>query len=235
MVYIVGARGSCDLGLHMVDFKDPMNPKFVGCGTKGHVVHDAFCVVYNGPDKEHAGKEICVTFDGEHSRFSVIDVTDKAAVKLLSRTVYQGGSYSHQGWFTEGQATMLLADELDESGRRQNTKTYVFDMTDLDAPKPLKTYDWPSMAVDHNLYIKGQRAYFANYTEGLRILDVTSAANATFKEVGFFDTNPKSTAAQMSGAWTSWPYYASGVVIVGDMLSGLFILKPQASILGAPN
>ncbi|HKU36658.1 MAG TPA: choice-of-anchor B family protein, partial [Polyangiales bacterium] len=235
MVYIVGARGSCDLGLHMIDFKDPMNPKFAGCGTKGHVVHDALCLVYKGPDKEHEGKEICVTFDGENKRFSVIDTTDKAAPKVISRLVYQGGVYSHQGWFTEDMTTMLLSDELDESSNKHNTKTYVFDMRDLDAPKALKTYEWNSTAIDHNVYIKGQRAYFANYTEGFRMLDVSQAASATFKEVGFFDTNPKSTATQMSGAWTAFPFYSSGVVIVGDMLSGLFILGPQASTLGTPN
>jgi choice-of-anchor B domain-containing protein len=118
MVYLVGAPGSCDLGLHMIDFNDPMNPKFVGCGTSGHVVHDAMCVVYAGPDVEHVGAEICVTYDGEHSRFTVIDVSDKAAPKILAREVYEGGSYSHQGWFTEGQSTMLLTDELDEQRTR---------------------------------------------------------------------------------------------------------------------
>lgn len=100
-------------------------------------------------------------------------------VDLLSRVPlsterYQGGAYSHQGWFTEGHNTMLLADELDEQNFRHPTKTYLFDMTDLDDPKPLKTHMWDSMAVEHNVYIKGQRAYFANYTEGLRMLDVSA-------------------------------------------------------------
>jgi choice-of-anchor B domain-containing protein len=231
MVYVVGAR-SCNGGMHMIDFKDPLQPAFVGCGNTDHYVHDAFCVMYEGPDTEHNGKEICVLFTGETSGFSVIDVTTKSAPKELSKLEYAGGAYSHQGWFTEGMATMLLADELDESRGGGNTKTYVFDMTDLDAPKALMTHTWESSAVDHNLYILGQRAYFANYTEGFRLLDVSSAAAGTLKEVGFFDTNPDSESAQMNGAWTAFPYFASGVVIVGDMVNGLFILKPQASVLG---
>lgn len=231
-VYLVGARGTCDMGLHMVDFKDPMNPKFAGCGTKGHVVHDAFCEVYNGPDTEHAGREICVTFDDRLTQFSVIDVTDKPNVKLLSETVYQNGSYSHQGWFTEGQKYMLLADELDEQSMRVNTTTFVFDMTDLDAPKELKKYVWSTKAIDHNLYIKGQLAYFANYTDGLQLLDVSNVASATFKVAGFFDTAPMSEAATFDGAWTAFPFFASGTVIIGDMRSGLFIVRPQKATLG---
>jgi choice-of-anchor B domain-containing protein len=231
-VYLVGARGTCDMGLHMVDFKDPMNPKFAGCGTKGHVVHDAFCEVYNGPDAEHAGREICVTFDDRLTQFSVIDVTDKPEVKLLSETVYQNGAYSHQGWFTEGQKYMLLADELDEQSLGVNTTTFVFDMTDLDAPKELKKYVWPTKAIDHNIYIKGQYAYFANYTDGLRVLDVTNVASAEFKEAGFFDSAPTSQAATFDGAWTAFPFFASGTVIIGDMRSGLFIVKPQPATIG---
>lgn len=234
MVYVVGSR-SCDGGMHMVDFKDPMNPKFAGCGTRGLYAHDVTCVMYNGPDTEHMGREICVTYNGEDSAFSVVDVTDKSAPKELSTLVYEGGAYSHQGWFVDGQATMLLADELDEQNYGHGTKTYLFDMTDLDDPKPLKPYMWDSMAVEHNVYIKDQRAYFANYTEGLRILDTTGAAGAELKEVGYFDTNPSSSATQMRGAWGAYPFFASGIVVIGDMVSGLFVVGPQPSILVTPN
>jgi choice-of-anchor B domain-containing protein len=232
MVYLVGS-GSCDGGLHMVDMKDPTKPTFAGCGTKGHYVHDVSCVVYHGPDAEHKGKEICVTYDGEDVAFSVNDVTDKANPKRLSNVKYEGGAYSHEGWFTSDHATMLLADELDE-GRGRPTKTYLFDMTDLDAPKALKTYEWDSECTDHNIYIKGQRGYYAAYSEGLRILDVSKAGAAEVKEVGFFDTNPMDSSSQMNGAWGVFPYFASGTVLIGDMVSGMFVVKPHAAILDTP-
>jgi len=231
MVYLVGSR-TCDGGLHMVDFKDPMNPKFAGCGTSGLYAHDVTCIVYNGPDTEHKGKEICVTYDGEDTSFTVTDVTDKSAPKKLSSLKYESGAYSHQGWFTEDHKTMLLADELDETNLRRKTSTYVFDMSDLDAPKAQPKFEWGSDATEHNVYIKGPRAYFANYTEGLRLLDVTGAP--TLKEVAFFDTNPMSSSVQMSGAWGVYPYFPSGTVVVGDMVSGLFVLKVQPAALGTP-
>jgi choice-of-anchor B domain-containing protein len=124
------------------------------------------------------------------------------------------------------------ASELDETNNRVNTTTFVFDMTDLDAPKEMKKHVWDSKAIDHNVYIKGQFAYFANYTEGLRILDLSNVASATLKEAAFFDTNPMSAATQMDGAWTAFPFFASGTVIIGDMRSGLFIVRPQPAILG---
>jgi choice-of-anchor B domain-containing protein len=108
----------------------------------------------------------------------------------------------------------------------------VFDMTDLDAPKEMKKYVWPTKAIDHNLYIKGQFAYFANYTDGFRVLDVSNVASGTFKEAGFFDTVPNSEAVTYDGAWTAFPFFASGTVIIGDMKGGLFVVKPQPSILG---
>jgi choice-of-anchor B domain-containing protein len=230
MVYLNAARGSCGGGMHMIDFADPLNPKFAGCGVK-HPIHDSMCEVYRGPDADHAGRQICITFDDRASSFTVSDVTDKSSVKVISETVYKG-AYSHQGWFTEGQTTLLLADEWDETNNGVDTTTYVFDMTDLDSPKELPKYLWKgSKAIDHNVYIKGKHAYFANYTEGVRILDVSKAASASFEETGFFDTNPMSTAADMSGAWTAFPFFASGVVISGDMKSGLFVLRPQPSTI----
>ena len=50
-MYSVGSR-TCDSGLHMVNVNDPLNPKLAG--GFGHFgedeyVHDAECVIYNGP------------------------------------------------------------------------------------------------------------------------------------------------------------------------------------------
>lgn len=229
MAYVVGSK-SCDGGLHMVDLKDPANPKFAGCGTTGHYVHDTSCIIYHGPDEEHTGKEICVTYNGNPADFSVVDVTNKMAPKELSRLKYDGGVYSHEGWFTQDHKTMLLADEEDEQ-RGAATRTYLFDMTDLDAPKAMKPYTWDSKCTDHNIYIKGERGYYAAYTEGLRILDVSKAGAGTVTEAGFFDSNPNDNSNQMNGAWGVFPFFASGTVLIGDMVSGMFIVKPQASIL----
>ena len=43
------------------------------------------CVVYNGPDTEHRGKEVC--FGSNETRLSIADVSDKSnPVALASAT-----------------------------------------------------------------------------------------------------------------------------------------------------
>jgi len=229
-VYIVGAR-SCAGGLHMIDFKDPTMPKFAGCASTDHYVHDAQCVVYKGPDTAHAGKEICVSFNGGDN-FSFVDVQDKAAPREISRTSYTGGEYAHNGAFTEDFKFLILSDELDESRNGHATRTYLFDVTDLEKPVALPPYDAKTKSIDHNLFVRGKYAYQANYTAGLRILDTSGlATGGTLKEVAFFDTFPTMDAAQLRGSWTAFPYLKSGAVLMNGTEGGLFILAPQAGVV----
>jgi choice-of-anchor B domain-containing protein len=230
MVYLVGAR-SCSGALHMIDFKDPMNPKFLGCGPEHSYVHDAQCLIYNGPDTEHAGKEICVTYNGGDN-FSVVDVQDKSAPKLLSTTNYEGGAYCHQGWFNDAHTHIILQDEMDEARGRHASRTYMFDMTDLDKPVALPHYEAETNATDHNSYIVGNFAYQAMYTAGLHVLDISQLPMGKLEQVGMFDTMPNADDSNMRGAWTAYPFFKSGVVVMHTTESGLFILKPQPSILG---
>lgn len=58
----------------------------------------------------------------------------------LSRTGYSGHGYAHQGWLTEDHKYFFHGDETDESNFRHNTKTYVWDLSSLTAPKIWTTY-----------------------------------------------------------------------------------------------
>ena len=51
-MYSVGSR-TCTSGLHMVNVNDPTNPQFAGCFGQDGYVHDAQCVIYNGPDDRY--------------------------------------------------------------------------------------------------------------------------------------------------------------------------------------
>ncbi len=44
-------------------------------------------------------------------------------------------------------------------------------------------------------------------------------------EVAFFDTYPGSEAAIFDGAWSVYPYFPSGTIIVSDVSNGLYILS----------
>lgn len=233
--YVV-ASDTCDGGMHILDLEpDPANPRFVGCFddnavSEDLVVHDAQCVVYRGPDVEHRGKEIC--FNANESELDVVDVTDKDNPVVLSRSVYDGLGYVHQGWLTEDHAHFALGDELDEFNaltglNPHNTHTYLWDMRDLDNPVQLPTYVGPTAAIDHNLYIKGRFMYQGNYTAGLSVIDVSGIATGDVAEVAFFDTHPSNSETAFAGAWGSYPFFESGVVVVSNIEDGLYVLGPH--------
>jgi choice-of-anchor B domain-containing protein len=80
----------------------------------------------------------------------------------------------------------------------------------------------------HNLYVKGNQAYQANYRYGLHVVDVTDPLNP--REVGYFDTSPYQTGPGFSGAWSTFPFFDSGTVIVTSLQEGLFVLRHRRPI-----
>lgn len=70
---------------------------------------------------------------GYTGALSIVDVTDKALPVRLTWETYDGVVFTHQGWLTEDGAFFLVNDELDELGYGHGSRTYVWDVRDLDA------------------------------------------------------------------------------------------------------
>lgn len=230
-VYIVAAR-SCGGGLHIVDLSDPANPTFAGCYADRTGLHDAQCLVYDGPDEEHVGKDICLTLNGSLS-FSIVDMQDKARPVRLSTGEYRGGRYSHQGWLTEDRRHFLVGDELDEDGFGNGTRTFIFDVSDLDAPRYVGVYESSSSATDHNLYVRDGLAFESNYESGLRILDLEGIAEGNLSEIGYFDTIPNSDTSAFEGSWSTYVDFPSGTLVMNG-LNGVFVVRfndPRAATM----
>jgi len=233
--YSVGSSSggeTCGGGLHMIDLRDAKNPTFAGCfqdmatGRAGTgYSHDAQCVNYRGPDADYAGREVC--FGSNETALSIADVTDKAAPVAISNAAYPNVAYAHQGWLTEDHRFFYMNDEGDEAaGSTPNTRTLVWDVTDLDDPQLLKEHLGVSTSIDHNLYVKDNLMYQSNYTSGLRILDVSDPENPV--EVGFFDTSPwDNDEASFNGSWSNYPFFDSGTIVVTSIGEGLFFLKKK--------
>lgn len=234
----VGASGggnTCGGGLHMVDVRDPLRPAFAGCYTDTHGLiwqgrtHDAQCVVYRGPDADYQGREIC--FASNETALRIVDVTDKEKPVPVSAASHPGRAYIHQGWLTDDQRHFYMNDELDELvGLTPGTRTLVWDVSDLDDPIFVGDHVSREPATDHNLYVKGDRMYQANYHAGLRVLDIGDRTDPV--EIGFFDTTPYgANPPGFAGAWTAYPFFESGTVIVSSMNEGLFILRPERRLV----
>ena len=71
----------------------------------------------------------------------------------------------------------------------------------------------------------GDYMYQANYRSGLRILSIRDRENP--QEVAYFDTAPYSdNSAGFNGAWSVFPFFKSGVIIVNSIEQGLFLIRP---------
>ncbi|MEE8603631.1 choice-of-anchor B family protein [Euzebya tangerina] len=252
--YIVGTRSCGDDGaienapesnggLHMVDISDPANPTFAGCAGAQGYVHDTQCVIYDGPDSDYTGREICLNstavegdigpmpslFAAEEriNTLSIVDVTDKSNPLILSNVEYDLEGYSHQGWLTQDHAHFLHGDELDEivesntDGSNQ-TVTRIWDVSDLDAPVLVEAVELGHVGIDHNMYVEGRYMTQSNYTNGLRVQDLVGVADGELTEVGFFDMFPEDdgrdpdgvvTTDDFPGTWSNWPYAAQPGVV----------------------
>ena len=235
MAYAVGSSmggQTCGGGLHMIDVRTPAEPVFQGCfsdGTTGRqrtgYSHDAQCVIYRGPDEDYQGREIC--FGSNETALSIADVTDRENPIAIARGEYPNVGYAHQGWLTEDQRHFFMGDEGDEAqGSVERTRTLIWDVADLDDPLLLKEYFAETGTIDHNQYIRGNRLYQANLMSGLRVLDISDVENPV--EVGFFDTVPDDAGLPaFGGAWSNYPFFQSGVVVVSSWSEGLFVLRPR--------
>ena len=210
-------------GVHFIDIQDPLNPTAVGgYGADGYS-HDAQVISYAGPDTDYAGREIFI--GANEDQIAIVDITDKANPTRIATLNYSQLSYTHQGWFTEDQRYFLLGDELDERDFGFNSRTLVFDLQDLDNPILHTTYTGPTAAIDHNGYVLGDEFFLANYSAGMRVLDISQIGSEVITETGFFDTLPANNATNFDGVWSVYPYFESGKIVINDINSGLFIVK----------
>jgi choice-of-anchor B domain-containing protein len=233
--YAVGASGggeTCGGGYHMIDLRDPVAPAFAGCFAHANTgrrntggSHDAQCVVYHGPDEDYQGREICI--GANETALSIADVTEKTAPVAIATASYPNIAYAHQGWLTEDHQYFYSNDELDEvGGLVDQTRTLVWDLTDLDDPTLVREYYSDTKVTDHNLYVAGTKMYMSNNRAGLRVIDVSDPENPV--EIGFFDTTPWSEdAAGFDGTWSVYPYFESGVILLSSRREGLFLVRPR--------
>ncbi len=228
-----GRKDTCNgPGLHIVNIQDPVKPVYAGClwdtgntsglWNKGYT-HDTQCVIYRGPDAKYRGREICI--NSNEQLIQIADVTDKKNPVTVGTATYPNVAYAHQGWFTEDQRYFLMNDELDEKHYRvENTRMIIWDMEELEDPVHHSSFFFPTKNTDHNLYVHGNYVYAANYTTGLRILDISNINKP--REIAFFDTHPRTDEKGYDGAWSSYRFPRSGTTIVSSDPDGLFVLDP---------
>ena len=223
--YVVGTNrnGPFSGGAWFINIQNPTSPVSEGGFAAGGYSHDVQVITYTGPDSDHTGKEILV--GSNENEIVIADVSDKANPTILSTVTYSNVSYTHQGWFTEDLNYFIVGDELDERDFGNNTRTLVFDLSDLDNPVYSFEYLGPTAAIDHNGYPYGNDYFLANYRAGVRVLDLSQIGNNSLTEIGYFDTYPDNDSAAFDGVWNVYPFFTSRNIVISDIDRGLFIIR----------
>ncbi len=222
-LYLMIANLNTGQGLAMFSLADPTNPVLAGFWTDPAAnvrCHDAEIVSYvSGPN---AGREIAFCL-AEDDGVKIADVTDKNNPFTISTLTYPALAYTHQGWLSEDGRYLYFGDELDETfDTVARTTTYVVDVQDLANPVLAATFLHDGCWIDHNMMTRGDRLYEAQYSAGLRVLDVSNPLNPS--EVAFFDTRPEDNVQSFPGAWGVYVQYQSRVITISDRQRGLFVV-----------
>jgi hypothetical protein len=68
--------------------------------------HDAQCLNWKRGDPNFIGKELCFCYNEDS--LTIVDVSDKSNIKMISRSEYSLSAYTHQGWLLSDNGHLLM-------------------------------------------------------------------------------------------------------------------------------
>lgn len=215
-------------GLVHVNLTNPTLP-FIDGGWTDMYVHDA--QVVNWTTGALAGRQIAFCAAGFdigqiQTGLRVVDVTNPNSPQLLATMFYPGGAYTHQVWLSDDRKYLYLNDELDEGLTVAVTTTRIINVEDPANPFLVGTATTGLPSIDHNLYVHEGLMYQANYRSGLRVFDTLDPEHPV--QIAYFDTYPGSNDTEFNGAWSNYPFFPSGSILISDIERGLFVVRLDA-------
>ena len=148
----------------------------------------------------------------------------------IGATTDPDGACAHQGWLSEDRKYVYLNDEFDEVSSDIPTTTYVLDVADLTEPTFVTAFSNGLPSTDHNLMVRGNFVFEANYTSGLRIYK--AADPSLSEEGGYFDTYPANDMPGFNGAWSVYTDLPSGNGLVSAIQGGRIVLESLGALVG---
>ena len=146
----------------------------------------------------------------------ILDFTNPAAITQINEWSYFG-AFTHNAWPDATGNFLYVTDETNGEPLK------VFDISDPMAPALATTLTANPAAIVHNAHVMGNELYLSNYTEGIRILDLSDPAHPA--EFAWADSYPGMSGG-FYGVWGVCPYFPSGTVIASDMQTGLYVYRP---------
>ncbi len=216
-LYIQGGNtttgtGSRNGGVRILSLANPAVPAPVGVFSARYV-HDSYThknILFNSNIN-----------DG--GRVDVVDVTDRANPKFVTAITYPNGASHNSGTTADGNY-LITTDEAPDITVKVWDIRVLWDNDpnnnsniELVAEIPV-----PAGSIAHNVHVRGDYAFIAHYTEGVKVFDVSDPRNPA--EVGYYDTF-RQPGAGFAGDWGVFPYFPSGNFVLSDMQTGLYVLR----------
>ncbi|BDQ01479.1 choice-of-anchor B family protein [Ignavibacterium sp.] len=205
--YVIGTNNGG--GMHILDLSNPINPTRTAYYLGSNYIHDVY--VWN--DTVVAAAE---------DSYDLIDVSNKSNPVLISVSPSLPGIYAHSGWMTEDKRYFVGTEEFDV---RDVTVWDLQDRTSWDLVVPTWQMNNPTPTSGdpvHNLFIKGNYAHISYYKHGYVVLDISDPSNPFL--AGEYDTY-SSNSGTYNGAWGCYPYLPSGITLISDISTGLYVLQ----------
>lgn len=153
--------------------------------------------------------------------FTVYDVEDKQNITPIG-TQPTPFTFTHNTWLSDDGSAIFTTDEL------ANAPVAAYDISDLDEIVELDQYvpieTIGNNVIPHNVHVWNDYLIISYYTDGGRVVDAANPSNLI--EVGNFDTF-FGGGAGFNGAWGADPFLPSGIVLISDINSGLYVLAPD--------
>jgi choice-of-anchor B domain-containing protein len=200
--YVIGTESGG--GMHILDLADPVNPVRTAYYTASGYMHDVY--VWNDTVVACAANS-----------YDLVDVTDKNNPLKISESPVLPGIYAHSGWMTEDKRYFYATEEFNV---RDITVWDLQDRTTWNLVIPI--WQMPGNSRVHNLFIKDDYAHISYYGEGYVVLDISNPLSPIL--VGQYDTYFGPNGG-FSGAWGCYPYLPSGLILISDTQTGLYVIR----------
>lgn len=203
-----GSRQINDGGILIFDLTaDPMTPTYIGKGPATYS-HDVYVV-----DDTLYCSEI---YDGELAIYDIADLDNP----ITLGTVVTPYDFTHNAWTTDDEQFIFTTDE------RGDAPVAAYDISDKQDIK--KTFEFRPLGsintgtIPHNVHVINDYLSISYYTDGLIVADASKPDNII--EVANYDTWLGANGG-FSGDWGAYPYLPSGLTLVSDRQSGLYVVE----------
>ena len=186
----------------VLDLSNPTNPTFLF--DMGFGSHDMW--VENDTGYFNCGGSL-----------QIFEMTTNFPQNIGSLTSYPQQGYNHSGW--KENDIYVFADE------NHGLSLKVVDVSDLSnlSVTALFNSEVDANSIAHNLIIRDNFVYVSYYHDGLQIFDISDPYNPI--KAGYYDTYLPNNHNGYAGNWGVDPQLPSGIILVSDVQSGLFVLE----------